>query len=368
MRKLRPVVRAVARHESTAGMGFFGATGIFASSLTDLASVLGPALPVFCVLAAVVVVLATVQIHRREAVYEQTKVEPPGMARYCHVFLVAIGSLFGTGMLVVCGLFVDDSSDSTIIALLTSLQASVERVETKVDQVDDTVRAVGEDVRGIGKGIDLIDISGRSGTGMIGDTATFKVAMANNSLMTDARCLLQLAEQWRPLVTVLDESCDQFTVQLPTAALLDANGHSLGDVVPIPFQLEVLDESGSLIVSYENTYPFQNQYRTLNVVLEPAGNRLKLNERRRARVDVGPAELSDALECDWNVVAPLSFEPTSANRCEGWLSTEADPNSYPVRKLREDGEMRDTMYVQLNSASDFTMFGITEFRYSLTPD
>jgi len=364
---MRTVLRAVGRHESTRGMGLFGATGMLASSLTDIASVMGPALPWFCVLAAGALVVAAIQIKRNEAIFENTSVEPRNLPRYCHVFMIAMGSLFGAGMLYICGLFVPDSSNSNIIALLTSIQASVERVETKVDTVNENVRAVGEDVRKIGEGVELVDISGRSGTGMLGDTATFQVKTANASLLDDAKCVLELDEQWQPLVTVLDDSCDRFTVQLPAAPLLDANGKSMGDVVAIPFRLAAVDAKGKQVVSYENTYPLQNNYRTINVALEPAGNRLKLGERRRARVDVGPAELTDAVECEWNVVEPMSFEPTSTNRCEGWLSTEAEPDSYAARKLREDGEQRDAFYVQINTASDLTMLGITEFKYVLTP-
>ncbi len=137
--------------------------------------------------------------------------------------------------------------------------------------------------------------------------------------------------------------------------------------MPVPFELEVLADGRDVIASYVSTYPFYNNYRTINIVLDPPGSRFKIDERRTIHVDVGAAELPDSVECEWGVYDPLRFEPSSDNGCVGILSTEVDHDSHVYKRLIEDGEIRDEIYLQINSIADFVMLGNTTFKYAVRP-
>ena len=306
-------------------------------------------------------------ILKGEAVYAASDKDPPRMHATCHIFLVSIGSLFGAVILLISGLFVEDSSGSRIIAVLNDIKGSVERVEQKVDVVGTDVKRIGRDIQGMGSEVEVRDISGRSGTGKIGDDAVFHVSMANENLMKGATCRLRLGKRWEPLVAVLDPSCEQFTVRLPRVPILDSSGNFEGDVVQIPFEMDIVGPDSKVMATYKNNYSFHNNYRTIAFKLEPSGNRFKLNERRNISVDVGQGQLTDGVECEWTVFAPLSFEATSPNRCSGVLSTQADPGSYPYKRVIEKGEVRKSLSVQVVSKGDFKMLGIADLKYSITP-
>lgn len=340
-------------------MGFAGAAGLVASGLTDIASSLGPFLPWFCFVMAASTLSLAVLIRKNEL---RIAGEGKGSQRqrgYCQIFVVAVGSLFGSVVLMLSGLFVDDGSGSNILSVLNEIRSGVERVEKKVD-------TVGEGVEGLGESVSILDITGRSGAGKIGDTAVFQISLANERLMDGASCHLQLKGDWVGRISVIDDSCGSFTVKLPSAPLLDANGRSLGDVVPVPFELEVLADDDDVIASYASTYPFHNNYRTIDIVLDPPGNRFKIDQQRKIGVDVGSAELPDSVECEWTVFAPLIIEGTSENGCVGSLATKVDHDSYFYKQLVEEGDMRDEIYVQINSIADFVMLGNATFKYVIS--
>jgi hypothetical protein len=102
-------------------------------------------------------------------------------------------------------------------------------------------------------------------------------------------------------------------------------------------------------------------------VLDPPGNRFQINEERDIRVDVGGAELPDTVECEWTVFEPVSIEPASDNGCVATLSTAVDPDAYVMKRLRDEGEIRDDIYVQLNSAADFSMLGNATLGFVVRP-
>jgi len=60
------VKQAIHRKTSAGGMGFAGATGLVASGLTDLASLLGPILFWFFILASILAVVLAIVIHAGE--------------------------------------------------------------------------------------------------------------------------------------------------------------------------------------------------------------------------------------------------------------------------------------------------------------
>lgn len=341
-------------------MGFAGAAGLVASGLTDIASSLGPFLPWFCFIAAIALAALGILIRRGERQSGERKSDPPRFRAYCQAFVVLLGSLFGSIVLLISGLFTDNTSGSNILAILNETRAGVERVEEKVGEIS-------EGVQGLGETVNIRDISGRSGTGMIGDNAIFQVSLANEALMEGSRCRLQLRGDWQDRVSVLDDSCDSFTVKLPASPLLDAGGSSMGDIVPIPFELEVVSSNNDLIASYENTYPFYNNYRAIKIVLDPPGNRLRINEQRKIRVDVGAAELPDTVECEWSAIDPISVKPESDNGCIGVLSTSVEIDSYVHKRLLKEGEIRDEIYVQLNSLADFEMLGNSTLKVAVRP-
>jgi hypothetical protein len=341
-------------------MGFAGATGLVASGLTDIASSFGPFLPWFCFFSAAATLALAFLIGRYEKQRKAEATDPANIRAYCQSFLVLIGSLFGAIVLLISGFFTDNSSGSNIISILNEIRSGVERVEEKVDVIN-------EGVEGLGESISLRDISGRSGTGKIGDNAMFEVTLANARLMDGARCALKVSKEWQDVVTVLDDACDSFTVKLPTSPLLDSSGSSRGDIVPIPFELQVIDGNRDVIASYADSYPLHNNYRSIDIVLDPGGNRLKINEQRKIRVDVGDAELPDTVECEWTVFDPLSIQPTSDNGCEGVLSTEVDTDAYVYKRLVNEGEIRDQIYVQINSAADFSMLGNATLKFAIRP-
>ena len=357
---MRSILRAVNRNTSASGMGFAGAAGLVASGLTDIASSLGPFLPWFCLVAGVATLVLAVLIGRYEKQRKIDAEDPSSVRVYCQSFLVLIGSLFGSIVLLISGLFADGSSGSNIISILNELRSGVARVEQKVDVID-------EGVQGLGESISLRDISGRSGTGKIGDNAMFEVSLANSRLMDGASCALNVPEEWQDRVAVLDDACDNFAVRLPTSPVLDSSGSSVGDIVSIPFELQVVDKKGNIVASYDDSYPLHNNYRTIDILLDPAGNRLKINEKREIRVDVGNAELPDTVECEWTVFEPLSIRPTSDNGCVGELSTVVDSDAYVYKRLLKEGEIRDEIYVQVNSAADFSMLGNATFKYAIRP-
>ena len=149
--------------------------------------------------------------------------------------------------------------------------------------------------------------------------------------------------------------------------LLDDSGNSLGDIVEVPFSVVMKDRRGDRIAAYSGAYPFHNNYRSIRMILVPPGNRLKINERRKAYISVENALIPDMVECSWNNSSnpPINFHPTSDNKCKGWLSTEVEKDSYPYRKLMEEGEARGSVYVQLQSTGDFTMLGIAEVKFAV---
>jgi hypothetical protein len=341
-------------------MGFAGAAGLVASGLTDIASSMGPFLPWFCFIAAIATLLTALLIHRNEKRRTEERDDSPHTKAYCQSFLVLIGSLFGSIVLLISGMFAEDTSGSNILSLLNGIRGGVERIEEKVDTVS-------EGVEGLGENISVRDITGRSGTGKIGDDAVFAVALANERMMDGATCRLSLEAEWQNRISVLDDACASFTVKLPSAPLLDANGNSMGDVVPVPFELDVLDARGDKLASYASSYPFHNNYRTINIMLDPPGNRLSLDENRTVRVDVGDAGLPDTVECVWTVFDPVSIRPSSDNGCVAVLSTEVDRDAYVYKRLVDEGEIRDDIYVQINSIADFTMLGNATLRYAVRP-
>ena len=357
---VRAVLLAVNQRTSSAGMGFAGATGLVASGLTDLASVMGPLLPWFILL--VILTLTGLSILIRNAVMSiaDGSAEPPRLGLYCNVFLVAIGSLFGSGILLATSLFVEQSDGSRILSVLNEIKSGVERVEGKVDTVS-------EGVEGIGQRVSLRDISGRSGTGKIGDDAIFRISLANENLMDGVSCNLELGTEWQERIEVVNDSCDRFTVRLPDRPLLDDVGNSMGDVVDIPFAVSITDSRGAKIAEYQGAYPIHNNYRTIRLVLDPPGNRLRMNERRKAYVNVENAVIPDMVECDLgnSTNPPISFHPAAANKCEGWLSTEVEQGSYSHRRLMEEGEVRGSIFVQVQSSGDFTMLGIEEVKFAV---
>jgi hypothetical protein len=360
--------RAVSRHTSAEGMGFAGAGGLVASGLTDLASVLGPFLTWFVVVASVSTLLLGFVISRHEKRVANSDVAAPSRIRfYCHSFVVLLGSLFGSIVLLASGLVTDNEDGSNILALVSGLRDDVQRVEERVGEVQDSVGEVQEGVEGLGEAVVFRDITGRSGTGKIGQQAKFAITLANERRMQDVSCELSVQPPWDDHVAVVDDTCDTFTVQLPQAPVLDDSGRSLGDVVAIPFELRVVDSNNDVVSRYANSYPLHNNYGTIDIVLEPPGNRFRVDESRAIRVDVGDAELTDAVECEWTVFDPVKIRTTSANGCIAELDTRVDKDSYVYKRLVEEGRIRDDIYVQINSAADFSMLGNATLTYQISP-
>ncbi len=358
---MRQFLRTVNKHTSGSGLGFAGAGGLFASAVTDLLSVLGPLLFWFVILVSILTLLLGIVISLAGRQVSTESTTPSSrMGLYCHTFVVLLGSLFGAAVLLASSLFTDNTDGSNIIALVNNLRADVQRVEEKVDEVQ-------EGVEGIGEAIVFRDISGRSGTGRIGQKAIFAVTLTNERRMQDVRCELAIEPPWSDHVEVINENCDTFTVQLPTAPVLDASGRSLGEIVSIPFQLSVLDADGEVISNYASTYPLHNNYGAINIRVDPPGNRFRIDETRVISVDVGDAMLTDAVECEWTAFDPVKIKPTSTNGCVAELDTHTDKNSYVYRRLQSEGKIRDDIYVQINSAADFTMLGNTTMGYLIQP-
>ncbi len=360
---------AIERHTSAGGIGLAGATGLVASGLTDIASTLGPLLPWFFALAAIAAIVVSAQIYRGQAQFEKLKSEPDNAKTLCQSLLVLIGALFGSGVLLITSMLSGNSGGSAILAALDDIRSGVERVETQVVEVGEKVDDVGDQVSGIGQTVSVRDITGRSGTGMIGDISTFQISLANEKLMDDANCELAVFGEWRDAVEVLNDDCAQFSVQLPRSAVLDESGRSRGDIISIPFEIKVLGARGEVLGAYSESYPFYNNYRTITLDVDPPGNRFKVNERRRVKVSVDNAELSDGLQCDW-ALSPhldgLSFEPDSDNYCTGWLSTELEEGSPVLRRLKEENRLRARVSVSIVTSSDFAMLGIMESQFEVS--
>lgn len=357
---MKAIFRAVRRHTSKSGMGFAGATGLVASGLTDIASALGPFLLWFCVITAVAAVVIALVIRRSEMRAPDPSAGSPRLRVYCQSFLVLLGSLFGSAVLLTSGALAGTTSGSNILSMLEGIRSGVERVEEKVGEI-------GEGVQGLGEAVVVRDMSGRSGTGKIGDNAVFQVSLANERRMAGVSCRLRLSGEWQDRISVIDDACASFTVRLPVAPLLDASGNSMGDIVPVPFALEVVDTHGEVIASYANSYPLHNNYRTIDIALDPPGNRFKVNERRAIRVDVGNAELPDSVECEWTVFDPVRITAQSDNGCVGVLSTELDSDSYAYKRLVKEGEIRDQIYVQINAVANLAMLGNATMRFTVQP-
>jgi len=362
------VLRAVNEHTSAGGLGFAGAGGLVASGLTDLASAMGPFLAWFVVIASVLTILLAIAIsrHEKQAGAPDTA-RSPRIGFYCHAFVVLLGSLFGSVVLLASGLFTDNSEGSNLVAIVKGLRSDVQRVEERVSDVQDTVGDVQEGVQGLGESVVFRDISGRSGTGKIGQQARFAITLANERRMEGVRCELSVQAPWEDHVEVVDDRCDSFTVQLPKAPVLDNAGRSMGDVVSIPFELIVVDDNGQVVSSYANSYPLHNNYGTIEITLDPPGNRFRIDETRSIRVDVGDAELTDAVECEWTVFDPVRITPVSDNGCVAELDTHIDKNAYVYKRLQQEGRIRDDIYVQINSVADFSMLGNATLTFQVSP-
>ena len=358
---MKRLLRTVDKHTSAGGLGFAGAGGLVASGLTDIASAMGPFLTWFVVLAsimAIVLGVAIIRLDRREP--EQDPGKPSSLGTYCHVFVVLVGALFGSAVLLASSLFTDNEEGSNILAIVAGLRGDVQRVEEKVTEVQ-------EGVEGLGESIVFRDISGRSGTGKIGQTAKFAITLANERRMEDTTCELEVDAPWNDHVEVIDDTCHNFTVQLPKAPVMDENGRSMGDIVSIPFELKVFDKGGDEISSYANVYPLHNTFGTIEIAIDPPGNRFNIDETRTLRVDVGESELTDAMECEWTAFDPVKITPTSDNGCIAELSTHVDKESYVYKRLQDEGRIRDEIYVQINSAADFTMIGNATMGFVVSP-
>lgn len=357
----RLVKQAISRNASAGGIGFAGTTGLVASGLTDLASLLGPILFWFFVIASISTVVLAALISSGERAMQIEGREHPKQGLYCHVLLILLGSLFGSGILLLTGVFQEDSEGSQILALLRDTKQGVERIETKIGEID-------TQIEGIGQKVILRDISGRSGTGMIGDTSTFLISLENEKLMKDAACTIEVAADWRDRINILDSRCDKFQVQLVREPALNRAGKSAGGILEIAYDVTIRSSTGEVLGSTSGVYPFNNAYRTIELTMEPQSNRLKVNERRRARVTAPGAVIPDRIECEWgNSTNPvIKFIPESSNKCEGWLSTEVDEDSYAYKELLREGEKRGQVYLQLVTSSDFEMLGITELKFSVS--
>lgn len=358
---MKRLLRTVDLHTSAGGLGFAGAGGLVASGLTDIASVMGPFLTWFVVIISILTIVLGVAITRldiRQSEQEASQRSPLGT--YCHVFVVLVGALFGSTVLLASSLVTDNEDGSNILAIVAGLRGDVQRVEEKVTEVQ-------QGVAGLGESIVFRDISGRSGTGKIGQTAKFEITLANERRMDEATCQLQVGAPWDEYVEVIDDTCHEFTVQLPTAPVLDANGRSMGDIVSIPFELKVFDNRGKVISSYANVYPLHNTFGTIDITADPPGNRFNIDETRTLRVDVGDSELTDAVECEWTAFDPVKITPKSDNGCVAELSTHVDKNSYVYKRLQDEGRIRDEIYVQINSAADFSMLGNATMGFVVSP-
>ncbi len=355
------VLRTVNRYTSASRLGFAGAGGLVASAMTDLASVLGPFLVWFVVLVSVLTLILGFLISKHEKIVaNDASVKSPQIGLFCHSFVVLLGSLFGGAVLLASSLFTDNSDGSNIVALVNSLRSDVMRVEEKVDEVQ-------KGVKGLGEAVVFRDISCRSGTGKIGQTAKFAVTLADEGRMRGVRCELSVTPPWNDHVEVLDDRCDSLTVQLPKAPVLDNKGRSLGDVVSIPFELRVLDANDEEISRYSNNYPLHNNYGSIEIVLDPPGNRFRIDEARTIRVDVGNGVLTDDVECEWTAFDPIKIARVSSNGCIAELDTHTDKTSYVFRRLQDEGRIRDDIYVQINTAADFTMLGNATLGFLISP-
>ena len=358
---MKRLLRTVNAQTSAGGLGFAGAGGLVASGLTDIASAMGPFLTWFVVIASIMMIvlgIAITRLDRQEQDRDPDK--PSSLGTYCHIFVVLIGALFGSAVLLASSFFTDNEDGSNILAIVAGLRGDVQRVEEKVTEVQ-------EGVEGLGESVVFRDISGRSGTGKIGQTAKFAITLANERRMDDATCELEVDVPWDNHVKVIDNACHNFIVQLPKSPVMDENGHSMGDIVSIPFELKVFDSQGDEISSYANVYPLHNTFGTIEIALDPPGNRFNIDETRTLRVDVGESELTDAMECEWTAFDPVKITPKSDNGCTAELSTHVDKNSYVYRRLQDEGRIRDEIYVQINSAADFTMIGNATMGFVVSP-
>jgi hypothetical protein len=329
---------------------------------------MGPFLTWFVTIASVLTILLAIAIARHEkrvALPDATM--SPRIGFYCHSFVVLLGALFGSAVLLASSLFTDNSDGSNLVAIIKGLRSDVQRVEEKVTDVQDTVGEVQEGVEGLGESVVFRDISGRSGTGKIGQQAKFAITLANERRMQGVRCELSVQAPWDDHVSVVDDRCDTFTVQLPKAPVLDNAGRSMGDIVSIPFELIVVDANDDVVSRYANTYPLHNNYGTIEIALDPPGNRFRIDETRSIHVDVGDAELTDAVECEWTVFDPVKITPVSDNGCVAELDTHVDRTSYVYKRLQQEGRIRDDIYVQINSAADFSMLGNATLTFQVSP-
>jgi hypothetical protein len=352
------IIYALQQHSSAPSIGFAGVSGLVVSAIIDIASAIKPMIPGLLVVSALAVTALGFLIFRGTLSEDAGEQASGRMRLYCQSMLVAVGSGFGALMLIITANIINNDDGSTLMALSDQIASGFQRIEEQVDDVARQVEGVGKQVGSMSDVVRVRDISGLSGTGMIGDAVAFKISLTDSSSMSDRICKLHIDEPWSQQIETIDTACERYTVRLPKTPRLNEDGSFSEAIISIPYKITVQDKDGTMIGSFSEVYIFNNNYRDLQLGLRPPGNRLTLNDKRKLSVQAMGEPIPSGLECDVSVYDGLHYEPTKENKCEGWLLTATDPNDYHYKRIMKEGEIRSSLSVQVISAADFQMIGI----------
>lgn len=159
------------------------------------------------------------------------------------------------------------------------------------------------------------------GSAQLGGEIVISVTSGDKTVPSGAVCDIELPAPYSSHVDVISSDCGRMVLQQKHEPIIDDTGYALPST-QVPYELVVRTGDGSEVGRISGTYPYNNQFSDLRILIKDVRNPVSPGQSFEAVVLGAGEPIAESLLCRWNVYGPVTFEPTSDNECVGRLTAQ----------------------------------------------
>lgn len=169
---------------------------------------------------------------------------------------------------------------------------------------------------------DGFDIRVMRGSVQLGADLEFRIDGEGAELPDGALCDVVLPPPFDGHAVQGSRDCRRIVLHQKNVPITDADGYAIASE-QVPATVLVRDQGGAEIGRVETTYPYNNQFSDLRVLIRDVRNPVSEGQTFEAEVQGARQPIDPALTCRWDTYGPVNFTPSSENACKGTLTVLA---------------------------------------------
>jgi len=174
----------------------------------------------------------------------------------------------------------------------------------------------------LGAGAETLQVDLVGGSVQLGGDLIVEVSGTSAPLPEGATCAIAVPPPNDAHLTVVSDACARFTLKQAKVPVLDDKGHALPGG-QVPYTITASSPEGAELGAASGVFPYNNSFSDIRIEIVDVRNPVSPGESFEAVVYGAEQPVDESLTCRWNTYGPVTFEPTSANGCEGRVTATA---------------------------------------------